>query len=278
MDNHSLEVDIYSFYCFYILSCNLYNSLLANKSGNSFGSNIDKNLSLNEISTKFPFSNQEKCLWASKSPIFVTWLKFSDSESLKDNYELRGCIGTFSKLDLNLGLKEYALIAALKDNRFPPIGFEELKDLKCGVSILHNFKVIYDKSMTDTRMHDADSKRDNSNFWVHIEKNFQILPNNINDTNGIEIKFSYYNSHFSSTFLPEVMVENEFDIKDTVEHLFIKGLSHEYSSSKDQKAITKVLMYDPRKYIDKVTVYKSSKTSITYSAFKKVVSSWAETE
>ena len=47
-------------------------------------------------------------------PLFVTWYTGKD-------LDLRGCIGTFSPLNLHEGLKEYALTSALKDTRFNPI-------------------------------------------------------------------------------------------------------------------------------------------------------------
>lgn len=49
---------------------------------------------------------------------------------------LRGCIGTFSEMNLHSGLKEYALTSALKDTRFDPISREELPKLTVSVSIL----------------------------------------------------------------------------------------------------------------------------------------------
>jgi len=41
-------------------------------------------------------------LFYSNSPLFVTWLK-------GPHKILRGCIGTFNKMNLQMGLKEYAL-------------------------------------------------------------------------------------------------------------------------------------------------------------------------
>ena len=41
---------------------------------------------------------------------------------------------------LELNLKKYALIAALKDTRFDPISNDELPDLQVGVSLLTNFE------------------------------------------------------------------------------------------------------------------------------------------
>jgi uncharacterized protein (TIGR00296 family) len=62
----------------------------------------------------------------------VTWKLADDS--------LRGCIGSFSQLPLHFGLREYALIAALRDTRFEPIDKDELEELSCGVSLLTNFE------------------------------------------------------------------------------------------------------------------------------------------
>lgn len=63
------------------------------------------------------------------SPLFVTWKTSRDQR-------LRGCIGTFSELNLHSGLKEYALTSALKDTRFDPISRDELPRLTVSVSIL----------------------------------------------------------------------------------------------------------------------------------------------
>lgn len=53
-----------------------------------------------------------------KYPLFVTWHK---------NGSLRGCIGTFDDSEpLGQTLMEYSLIAAVEDDRFPPISAKEL--------------------------------------------------------------------------------------------------------------------------------------------------------
>lgn len=281
------EIDIYSFFCFYTLYTKLTKPLSLNAIQHP---NL---LSLKDIREKPPFRSQPQGLSAERSPLFVTWLKqnsisrnveikdltdisSTDEENGNDDekYDLRGCIGTFSKLDLSDGLKDYALISALQDSRFPPIKHNELKFLKCKVSILNSFKLIYHKSVTDIGMHHLDSERDNKKFWSHINKSFHILPDDLQNTNGIEIKFSYQASKFSSTFLPEVMVENSFDVEETFEHLIMKALSRDHSNHEDLRLMTKVIMRDPKKYMDKVETYKSSKSSITFNQFKKVISSW----
>ncbi|XP_006525907.1 AMMECR1-like protein isoform X5 [Mus musculus] len=66
-------------------------------------------------------------------PLFVTWKTGRDKR-------LRGCIGTFSAMNLHSGLREYTLTSALKDSRFPPLTREELPKLFCSVSLLTNFE------------------------------------------------------------------------------------------------------------------------------------------
>ena len=53
--------------------------------------------------------------------------------------ELRGCIGSFSPLDLADKLKEFALVSAMEDDRFGPIESSELKHLHCTLSLLVRF-------------------------------------------------------------------------------------------------------------------------------------------
>lgn len=69
------------------------------------------------------------------SPLFVTW-------KIGRDQRLRGCIGTFSELNLHSGLKEYALTSALKDSRFDPISRDELPRLTVSVSILQVRKLM----------------------------------------------------------------------------------------------------------------------------------------
>lgn len=66
-------------------------------------------------------------------PLFVTWTAGQDQQ-------LRGCMGTFSALNLHSGLRGYALISALRDSRFPPLTPQELPTLSCSVSLLTDFE------------------------------------------------------------------------------------------------------------------------------------------
>lgn len=204
----------------------------------------------------------------SKTPMFVTW----EERTPTGTYELRGCIGTFSKVPIDEGLKTYSLTAALQDPRFPPIIRKEVEKLRCKVSLLMDFKTIYDKVITDTRMHHLDPKKDNSNFWRHIEKSFNILPNDLENTNGIEVHFTYFGKTYHSTFLPEVMVEHELDVQATFEHLLMKALSRDHKRREDLDLLKRIIMKDPKKYIDKVIVYRSTKSCLTYEKVVKVLS------
>lgn len=67
------------------------------------------------------------------SPLFVTW-------KLGRGKRLRGCIGTFNSMDLNLGLREYATTSAFHDSRFNPITLDEVPRLHVSVSILRHFE------------------------------------------------------------------------------------------------------------------------------------------
>jgi len=59
--------------------------------------------------------------------------------SLHKKEKLRGCIGTFLPTKANIAeeIIENAISAATKDPRFPPVRFEELKDIDISVDILN---------------------------------------------------------------------------------------------------------------------------------------------
>lgn len=120
-------------------------------------------------------------------PLFVTWTTGRDQR-------LRGCIGTFSPLNLHEGLKEYALTSALRDTRFSPIGKDELYKLNCSVSLLTNFEP--------------------ANNWL----DWKI------GVHGIRIEFYNEKGHKkSATYLPEVAAEQEWDHIETIDSLLRKG-------------------------------------------------------
>ena len=106
-----------------------------------------------------------------KVPLFVTW-------TIGEEEDLRGCIGTFEKRKLSKALGEYALVAAEEDDRFEPIGLEEVEELQVGVSLLVKFKKL--KEATD---------------W-EVGKH------------GVELEFVLKGREYSATFLPEVAEES----------------------------------------------------------------------
>ncbi|WVQ99087.1 hypothetical protein IAU59_006219 [Kwoniella sp. CBS 9459] len=88
------------------------------------------------IGPKAIFKNKNE-----KYALFVTW---NTNTSHRANHKpaLRGCIGNFSPMPLEEGLKEYALVSAFDDHRFSPIKASELPHLSCNVSLLTPFTSI----------------------------------------------------------------------------------------------------------------------------------------
>ncbi|CAN6626109.1 hypothetical protein TRVA0_010S02696 [Trichomonascus vanleenenianus] len=119
-------------------------------------------------------------------PLFVTWNIKEGKE-----YELRGCIGTFRELDLEEGLKQFALTAALNDTRFEPIEASELKDLECCVTILRDFEKLEDPL-----------------DWTVGE-------------HGVIAEFGM--PHLNATFLPDVASDQGWDKETTLLHLARKA-------------------------------------------------------
>lgn len=117
----------------------------------------------------------------SKSALFVTWTKDDD---------LRGCIGTFTPLPLERGIREYAKVAAFEDIRFPPISAKEIRKLAVDVTLLGE-RVPCSHSMD----------------WT-LGKH------------GIAANFP---GGRSATFLPDVPVEQGWDKEETLWHLALKA-------------------------------------------------------
>ncbi|XP_054566064.1 AMMECR1-like protein [Eptesicus fuscus] len=120
-------------------------------------------------------------------PLFVTWRTGRDQR-------LRGCVGTFSAMNLHSGLREYTLTSALKDRRFPPLTPEELPPLSCSVSLLTNFE----------------EARGYLDWEVGVH--------------GILIEFSHENGvRGAATYLPEVAEEQGWDQTQAIDALLRKG-------------------------------------------------------
>jgi len=120
-------------------------------------------------------------------PLFVSWFIGKDKQ-------LRGCIGTFSPMDLAEGLREYALTSALNDSRFSPISRDEYPLLHCAVSILTHFEPCSSFNDWEVGLH------------------------------GIRIEFlNERGARRSATYLPEVAHEQGWNHTQTLDSLLRKG-------------------------------------------------------
>ncbi|ALC45934.1 CG5902 [Drosophila busckii] len=120
-------------------------------------------------------------------PLFVTWKIGRDKR-------LRGCIGTFSAMELHNGLREYALTSAFKDSRFAPISRDELPKLTVSVSILQNFE----------------------EAQGHLDWQLGV--------HGIRIEFlTERGLKRTATYLPQVATEQGWDQLQTIDSLLRKG-------------------------------------------------------
>ncbi|CAI4052199.1 hypothetical protein SKDZ_15G4250 [Saccharomyces kudriavzevii ZP591] len=219
----------YAFYAFY----QLYSHL-------NPGKTIP--LSIEEIARKlypnFKVDNHEK------TSLFITWKKrsskFHKENTNKDNYILRGCIGTFAKMPITLGIEKYSLIAALEDRRFSPVQKKELKDLKCSCNILGRFKTIFQG---------GDSPSGDIMDW-ELGKH------------GIELHFKHpkTGATCSATFLPDVMPEQHWNKEDTFVNLIEKA---GYWGNISE------VMNNFESYFIEVITYEGNKSSITFDEFEK---------
>lgn len=169
-----------------------------------------------------------------RKSLFITWKKKSKYGA--GEYILRGCIGTFAHIPIAHALERYALVAALEDTRFTPITKKELPLLRCSCNILDNFDTIYDST----------NKGDIYNWEI--------------GKHGIELKFKDPSTgeHLSATFLPDVMVEQEWDKDDTFINLIEKA-----------GVLGSVLdiMEDYEQYFLEVIRYEGHKSMINYDDF-----------
>jgi len=120
-------------------------------------------------------------------PLFVTW-------KIGKDRRLRGCIGTFNAMNLQIGLREYAMTSAFKDSRFTPISRDELNKLYVSVSILRHFEDAQDYLDWELGVH------------------------------GIRIEFNTEKgAKRTATYLPEVAPEQGWDRVQTIDSLLRKG-------------------------------------------------------
>lgn len=125
---------------------------------------------------------------AESSPLFVTWHKERHGER-----QLRGCIGSFAPLNLERGIKQYALIAAFEDTRFSPIRKSELPLLSVDVTILRNFEPVDDPLDWELGKH------------------------------GVRVRISSGARDYGATFLPDVALEQGWSKEETLEHCVQKS-------------------------------------------------------
>uniref|UniRef100_A0A9J7Y938 AMMECR nuclear protein 1 n=1 Tax=Cyprinus carpio carpio TaxID=630221 RepID=A0A9J7Y938_CYPCA len=204
-------------------------------------------------------------------PLFVTWKIGRDKR-------LRGCIGTFSAMNLHSGLREYTLTSALKDSRFPPMTRDELPRLFCSVSLLTNFEdVVKNFHLNDVFTcgceHRCDVKTDRLGIGRltsrspvradHAENLLIPVPGrsigaSLHNTVGVHgIRIEFFNekgSKRTATYLPEVAKEQGWDHIQTIDSLLRKG---------GYKA---PITNDFRKTI-KLTRYRSEKMTMSYAEY-----------
>ncbi|OQO08097.1 hypothetical protein B0A48_06891 [Cryoendolithus antarcticus] len=124
-------------------------------------------------------------------PLFITWNTVSARSGHKS---LRGCIGTFEPMELESGLRSYALTSALEDPRFPPIPASLFPSLSAHVTLLTNF---------------SSPSRDPLAWTLGLH--------------GIRISFYERSRRLSSTYLPDVAPEQGWDKEEAVVSLMRKA-------------------------------------------------------
>ncbi|CAF2059222.1 unnamed protein product [Rotaria magnacalcarata] len=214
------------FYCFEILGNYLFNG--KHHSGKYHSSSSSANSQL------IPSPIAPPTVPSEPYPLFVTWL-------IGIEKQLRGCIGTFSPMNLAQGLREYAITSAMNDSRFSPISRDEYPSLSCAVSILTHFEPC--------------SSYSDWNIGLH----------------GIRIEFfNERGSKRSATYLPEVAHEQGWNHIQTVDSLLRKGGYKAPITSEMRKSI-QVTRYRSEKLTLHYNDYIQSKatTTATYSSTTK---------
>lgn len=170
------------------------------------------------------------------APLFVTWNVIGPQGK-----ELRGCIGTFSALKLDSGVKEYAAISAFEDLRFEPIEAHELPRLECAVTLLTDFE------------------ESSGIFDWQIGKH------------GIQITFEYNKRHYSGTFLPEVAAEQGWSQVETLQYLIRKAGLNKPAVARNPDTWPLVLKL-------RVVRYQGLKQTLRYTDYEAVRRGIVETQ
>lgn len=188
--------------------------------------NVDPNHPKISLSKYYQILKENSNTLPSLAPLFITWNK---------NHNLRGCIGTFSKLSIDSGISRFSLTSALQDPRFPPITINEIDDLEVSVTLLDNFVPINDP-----------------NDW-------EI------GLNGLKVSFEVDGGHYSGTFLPSVAEDEEWDKLTTLYYLLKKA---DYPVSKTstikfyEKGLTEGWL--------RLTKYDGLKSKLDYQEFVNI--------
>jgi len=211
-NKHSIIHADMVFYCFEILGNYLFNGKHHSGRNHSFASN-GQTSSSPVVPPVLPSESY---------PLFVTWLIGSEQK-------LRGCIGTFTPMNLTHGLREYAITSAVNDSRFSPISRDEYPHLSCAVSILTNFEPC--SSYLDW------------NIGIH----------------GIRIEFfNERGAKRSATYLPEVAHEQGWNHTQTLDSLLRKG-GYKATITADMRKSVQVTRYQSEKITLHYTDYIKSK-------------------
>ncbi|KAJ2511392.1 hypothetical protein GGI11_005126 [Coemansia sp. RSA 2049] len=174
------------------------------------------------------FDNKSK-----EYPLFVTWQKRGPRTSSEDaggEERLRGCIGNFSPMRLDSGLREYALASALNDTRFRPIALSEVPMLSCAVSLLTDFEEAADYMDWEVGVHGV---------WIEF-----YIPGR----GGLRKR--------TATFLPEIAREQGWSKAETIAQLLRKG-GYDGPNTTDDEVRRSI----------KLTRYRSQKARLSYDEY-----------
>ena len=230
-------------------------------------------------------------------PLFVTWEKQQDkqpqrrptslfphrflsssspSSSQKPNqydvssssYELRGCIGSLSPLPVATALTKYALLSALRDQRFAPIHPSEVSLLRVAVSLLVEYEDcqhVYDWQVGIHGIVIQFSKptsSDMNNHLHHRKAHCHSTATTIPQQQQSAHSHLRQQQHpYSATYLPEVALEQGWDQVAAVASLIRKaGYTHDITPSLLQNI--------------HCTRYQSSKVRLTFDEYLHMISNF----
>ncbi|XP_054943350.1 AMMECR1-like protein isoform X4 [Physeter macrocephalus] len=190
-------------------------------------------------------------------PLFVTWKTGRDKR-------LRGCIGTFSAMNLHSGLREYTLTSALKDSRFPPLTREELPKLFCSVSLLTNFEDASDYLDWEVGVHgiriefiNEKGVKRTATYLPEVAKEQDGYPGIISDRKESEaggLGTAVSDVCWASSHISDSPWTANWDQIQTIDSLLRKGGFKAPITSEFRKTI-------------KLTRYRSEKVTISYAEY-----------